>query len=143
MPARANRPSQADVPTNTIQQHILNVITELRLETSLAGFNAAIDLHNKYTMCIIFLKCGWRPCRRETHATEIAPQGKEDRPCSTPPSCKASVSLITGGGTGLGKEMAIGFAALGAHVYICGRRKDVLDQAAREIREISGGRTDA
>jgi NAD(P)-dependent dehydrogenase (short-subunit alcohol dehydrogenase family) len=41
--------------------------------------------------------------------------------------------LITGGGTGLGKEMAIGFAAHGAHVYICGRRKDILDQTAQEI----------
>src|ERR1700756_2466312 len=51
--------------------------------------------------------------------------------------------LVTGGGTGLGKEMAVGCAAHGAHVYICGRRKDVLDQAVREIRERSGGGADA
>ncbi len=41
--------------------------------------------------------------------------------------------LITGGGTGLGKGMARRFLELGATVYICGRRKEVLDEAAREL----------
>ena len=50
--------------------------------------------------------------------------------------------LVTGGGTGLGKEMSVGFASHGAHVFICGRRPEVLDQAAAEIRERSGGRVD-
>src|ERR1035438_8508737 len=34
--------------------------------------------------------------------------------------------LITGGGTGLGKAAAQRFLELGAEVYICGRRPDVL-----------------
>ena len=51
--------------------------------------------------------------------------------------------LVTGGGTGLGKEMSMGFAAHGAHVFICGRRQDVLDRAVGEIRERSGGKADA
>ena len=51
--------------------------------------------------------------------------------------------LITGGGTGLGKEMAVGFAAHGAHVYVCGRRKEVLEQAAQDIRARSGGQASA
>jgi NAD(P)-dependent dehydrogenase (short-subunit alcohol dehydrogenase family) len=51
--------------------------------------------------------------------------------------------LVTGGGTGLGKEMSVGFAAHGAHVFICGRRQEVLDQAVDEIRTRSGGRAAA
>jgi NAD(P)-dependent dehydrogenase (short-subunit alcohol dehydrogenase family) len=43
--------------------------------------------------------------------------------------------LITGGGTGLGKGMARRFLELGAHVYICGRRRDVLIQTETELRE--------
>ncbi|CAN0372646.1 unnamed protein product, partial [Phaeothamnion confervicola] len=41
--------------------------------------------------------------------------------------------LITGGGTGLGKELARHFAAHGASVHICGRREAVLQQAVAEI----------
>ncbi len=51
--------------------------------------------------------------------------------------------LVTGGGTGLGKEMSVGFSAHGAHVFICGRRQEVLDNAVGEIRERSGGQADA
>jgi NAD(P)-dependent dehydrogenase (short-subunit alcohol dehydrogenase family) len=41
--------------------------------------------------------------------------------------------LITGGGTGLGKGMAERFLELGAEVYICGRREDVLKSTAAEL----------
>ena len=41
--------------------------------------------------------------------------------------------LITGGGTGLGKAMAARFLDLGATVYICGRREDVLEDTAAEL----------
>jgi NAD(P)-dependent dehydrogenase (short-subunit alcohol dehydrogenase family) len=41
--------------------------------------------------------------------------------------------LITGGGTGLGKAMATRFLQLGATVYICGRREEVLEQTAAEL----------
>src|ERR1700734_710387 len=41
--------------------------------------------------------------------------------------------LITGGGTGLGKAMAHRFLELGAAVYICGRREDVLQKTAAEL----------
>ena len=38
--------------------------------------------------------------------------------------------LITGGGTGLGKSMGRRFLELGAALAICGRRQDVLEEAA-------------
>jgi NAD(P)-dependent dehydrogenase (short-subunit alcohol dehydrogenase family) len=41
---------------------------------------------------------------------------------------------ITGGGTGLGRAMAMRFAALGAAVTICGRRPEPLGQTVSEIR---------
>ncbi len=41
--------------------------------------------------------------------------------------------LITGGGTGLGKAMAHRFLQLGATVYICGRREEVLQKTAAEL----------
>ncbi|MFZ0997033.1 MAG: SDR family oxidoreductase [Candidatus Sulfotelmatobacter sp.] len=41
--------------------------------------------------------------------------------------------LITGGGNGLGKAMARRFLQLGATVYICGRREEVLEETATEL----------
>ncbi|MGA8432637.1 MAG: SDR family oxidoreductase [Candidatus Sulfotelmatobacter sp.] len=41
--------------------------------------------------------------------------------------------LITGGGTGLGKGMASRFLELGAEIYICGRREDVLKNTVVEL----------
>ena len=46
--------------------------------------------------------------------------------------------LITGGGTGLGKEMASHFAMHGAELFICGRRENVLSETAGEISETYG-----
>jgi NAD(P)-dependent dehydrogenase (short-subunit alcohol dehydrogenase family) len=43
--------------------------------------------------------------------------------------------LITGGGTGLGKELARSFVSRGAAVYICGRRQPVLDATCEELRQ--------
>jgi NAD(P)-dependent dehydrogenase (short-subunit alcohol dehydrogenase family) len=48
--------------------------------------------------------------------------------------------LITGGGTGLGKATAQRFLELGAEVYICGRREEVLAATEEELRERTGGK---
>jgi 3-hydroxybutyrate dehydrogenase len=51
--------------------------------------------------------------------------------------------LITGGGTGLGADLARGFAAAGADVVITGRRADVLARAAQDgIRAVQADVTD-
>ncbi len=47
--------------------------------------------------------------------------------------------LVTGGGTGLGKEMAEAFLALGAEVVIWGRRGEVLQATAEELMAKHGG----
>ena len=46
--------------------------------------------------------------------------------------------VITGGGTGLGRAMALRFAELGAHITINGRRPDPLEQTVAEIRAAGG-----
>src|SRR5215510_10510192 len=47
--------------------------------------------------------------------------------------------LITGGGTGLGLSMGKRFLELGASLAICGRREEVLKQAAAELESIAPG----
>ena len=47
--------------------------------------------------------------------------------------------LVTGGGTGLGKEMSRYFLKFGAEVLICGRRLGVLENTAKELMDENGG----
>jgi NAD(P)-dependent dehydrogenase (short-subunit alcohol dehydrogenase family) len=47
--------------------------------------------------------------------------------------------LVTGGGTGLGKEIAAKYLELGAEVWICGRRGPVLEDTAGSLMKSFGG----
>jgi len=51
-----------------------------------------------------------------------------------PELLKGKRILVTGGGTGLGREIADKYLELGAAVYLCGRRKQVLDDTAAALR---------
>jgi NAD(P)-dependent dehydrogenase (short-subunit alcohol dehydrogenase family) len=48
---------------------------------------------------------------------------------------RGKVAAITGGSEGIGKSAAIFLGKLGARVAICGRRAEVLERAADEIRQ--------
>ena len=48
--------------------------------------------------------------------------------------------LVTGGGTGLGREMAEAMLKLGAEVIICGRRGAVVEETAQELVARHGGK---
>lgn len=48
------------------------------------------------------------------------------------------VAIVTGGGTGIGKGIALLFAKEGASVVVCGRRKEPLDETVSEIIQAGG-----
>jgi len=51
--------------------------------------------------------------------------------------------LVTGGGSGLGAAMSRRFAELGAELIVCGRRLELLEAVAAELRGKFGGKASA
>jgi len=50
-------------------------------------------------------------------------------------SLKRKSGIVTGGGTGLGKGLASAVVRAGAEILIVGRRKTVLKETAKELRQ--------
>jgi len=57
-----------------------------------------------------------------------------------PDLLKGKRILITGGGTGLGKEIAARYLQLGAELWLAARRGPVLEATARELMDKHGGK---
>jgi NAD(P)-dependent dehydrogenase (short-subunit alcohol dehydrogenase family) len=46
------------------------------------------------------------------------------------------VAIVTGGGSGIGRQMAEGLAEAGAHLVLCARKPERCEQAAQELRAL-------
>lgn len=79
-------------------------------------------------------------CYREADSYKMArpPQELNVQQCLVPGLLQDKVVWITGGGTGLGRAMALRFAGLGASLALSGRREEPLQATAAEIRAAGG-----
>jgi len=51
---------------------------------------------------------------------------------------EGQVAIVTGGGSGIGRGVAVALAAEGVQVVVCGRRKDHLDDTISAMKQVGG-----
>jgi citronellol/citronellal dehydrogenase len=64
------------------------------------------------------------------------------RPAFASDLLEGRTALVTGGGTGLGREIALALAEAGADLLLAARRPEPLEEAAREIQAATGRRVE-
>src|SRR2546430_6555349 len=55
---------------------------------------------------------------------------------ASPFSLERKVAIVTGGGVGIGRSIAVEFAKAGADVVICSRKKENLEPVVEEIKKL-------
>ena len=63
---------------------------------------------------------------------------RRTQPMLPPDTFQDQTIVVTGGGTGLGRSMGQCLLGLGANLAICGRRREVVEQAAADMASASG-----
>src|SRR5438132_8982740 len=73
------------------------------------------------------------PIGRRQHGAPggIVP-GKAKSPCSL----EGKTAIVTGGGTGIGKSIALEFARAGADVALCSRKLEHLEPVVKAVRDV-------
>jgi NAD(P)-dependent dehydrogenase (short-subunit alcohol dehydrogenase family) len=83
---------------------------------------------------------GFESCRRDDKKYYLEENNAKMDGMLKSDSLKNKTIIVTGGGTGLGRAMGKYFLQLGANLVITSRKKDVIEQAARELSKETGGK---
>jgi NAD(P)-dependent dehydrogenase (short-subunit alcohol dehydrogenase family) len=65
-------------------------------------------------------------------------ENKEERMAEAKFDLSGKVAIVTGGGRGIGRAIALGLAGAGAFVVVCSRTQKEIDGVAEEIRKMGG-----